>query len=284
MNEVAFTVMDLVDHGSPRLAGRFLDALPRGDRRLRRARVPALLPRLPRDGAREGRLHARAPAPRARRSARRPSGSSATTCGSPSAVVAPSGGRSCSRTGSRGRARRCVSGRLVEAIGAVRVRSDVERKRLHGLAAGARRGAALGGGIYGARTPRAAPTRGSEIARAVARAGFPAIVDATFLRRAERDALRALAREAGRGLRDRRVRGAASRCCASASRAGARRRRRVGRDPRGARAADRDREPLAGDERAFAFRSTRRRSATRSAACPGARRPARRRTWRSTPS
>ncbi|MEZ4217941.1 MAG: AAA family ATPase [Myxococcota bacterium] len=86
---------------------------------------------------------------------------------------------------------------LVEERGAVRVRSDVERKRLHGLDALARTGAAPGSGIYGADASARTYARLRELAGVALAAGRDAIVDATFLARAERAPFRALARELG---------------------------------------------------------------------------------------
>jgi predicted kinase len=94
-----------------------------------------------------------------------------------------------------------VAGRLLESMGAVRVRSDVERKRLHGLAAGSRAHAAPGAGIYSAEDTRATYERLAEVARTVIAAGYPAIVDATFELAAERDRFRELAHELGAAFR-----------------------------------------------------------------------------------
>jgi len=102
--------------------------------------------------------------------------------------------------GLSGSGKTVFSGLLVEEVGAIRVRSDVERKRLHGLAAAERTGAVVGGGIYAQDTTRRTYARLHEIARAVLDAGFPAVADATFLLRADRERLRALAREAGATL------------------------------------------------------------------------------------
>ena len=44
---------------------------------------------------------------------------------------------------------------VLEALGAIRIRSDVERKRLHGFAPGARTGAAVADGIYRSEATRA---------------------------------------------------------------------------------------------------------------------------------
>jgi predicted kinase len=84
---------------------------------------------------------------------------------------------------------------LLESLGAVRVRSDVERKRLQGLGALERTREALDAGAYSPAATRRTYDRLAAVGRAAADAGFPVLVDAAFLRRADRDAFRALARE-----------------------------------------------------------------------------------------
>ncbi len=84
---------------------------------------------------------------------------------------------------------------LVEQLGAIRVRSDVERKRLHGLAAAARSGSTLNEGLYTAEAGARTYDRLAELARAITSAGHRVILDATFLRRAQRDRMHALAEE-----------------------------------------------------------------------------------------
>ena len=84
---------------------------------------------------------------------------------------------------------------LVESLGAVRLRSDVERKRLCGLDAGQASGSALGTGLYREEMGHATYAELRRLARLVLGAGYPAIVDATFLRRQQRDEFRALAGE-----------------------------------------------------------------------------------------
>jgi aminoglycoside phosphotransferase family enzyme/predicted kinase len=86
---------------------------------------------------------------------------------------------------------------ILEHLGAIRVRSDVERKRLQGLAATARTGAAVGAGIYSADANRATYARLAEAAQDVVRGGCIALVDATFMRRADRAAFRELAGRLG---------------------------------------------------------------------------------------
>ena len=82
---------------------------------------------------------------------------------------------------------------ILETIGAIRIRSDLERKRMHGLEAAARTGAPVGGGIYAAQDTADTYDRLARAAEAALAGGFPVLVDATFLKRAQRDAFRRLA-------------------------------------------------------------------------------------------
>jgi len=84
---------------------------------------------------------------------------------------------------------------IVERLGAIRLRTDVERKRLAGLTADARTGSPPGGGIYTPERTQATYDRLQELARIVLQAGFAAVVDGTFLRSAERTRFRELAAE-----------------------------------------------------------------------------------------
>jgi len=97
--------------------------------------------------------------------------------------------------GVSGSGKTVISQRLLEHLGAVRLRSDVERKRLFHLAARARSGSTVAGGIYTPEETRKTYQRLRELAAGVLEAGYPVIVDATFLRRAQRDPFRALAEE-----------------------------------------------------------------------------------------
>jgi aminoglycoside phosphotransferase family enzyme/predicted kinase len=83
---------------------------------------------------------------------------------------------------------------LLESLGAVRLRSDAERKRLHGLDPAARTGSAVGAGIYTAEAGERTYRRLAELARTALAAGYPVVVDAAFLERPRREALRAVAR------------------------------------------------------------------------------------------
>lgn len=87
---------------------------------------------------------------------------------------------------------------LLEAAGAIRIRADVERKRLAGLQALDRRSACDRAGLYSPEMTAVTYARLVDLAAAVLKGGHPVILDATFLRRAQRDAVRQLA--AGLGV------------------------------------------------------------------------------------
>jgi hypothetical protein len=97
--------------------------------------------------------------------------------------------------GLSGSGKTAVAGMLAEQLGGVRLRSDVERKRLFGLAPTDRADASLG--LYAADATRRTYERLQALAGAALRAGVPVVVDAASLRRDERDAMRALARRLG---------------------------------------------------------------------------------------
>jgi hypothetical protein len=81
-------------------------------------------------------------------------------------------------------------------VGAIRVRSDVERKRLFGLGM-LEDSRAKGLDLYSEAVTARTYDRLFAIARPALRAGYPVILDAAFLRRQERDRAHALARELG---------------------------------------------------------------------------------------
>lgn len=94
-----------------------------------------------------------------------------------------------------------VATTLTEALGAVRLRSDVERKRLFGLDAGARSHSGVDAGIYHREAGAKTYARLSELAQTILTAGYPAIVDAAFLARSQREPMRELADRLGAPLR-----------------------------------------------------------------------------------
>ena len=99
--------------------------------------------------------------------------------------------------GLSGSGKTTVSQAMLEPLGAVRVRSDIERKRLHGLAPKTRTSPGLRAGIYDADATARTYDRLIHLARVILDAGYPAIVDAAFLRRAERDRFKRLAQDSG---------------------------------------------------------------------------------------
>lgn len=80
----------------------------------------------------------------------------------------------------------------LEQMGAIRVRSDVERKRLFGLGT-LESSRALVGDIYSAEATRRTYARLYELAQALLAKGFCVIVDAAFLKQEERETFRKLA-------------------------------------------------------------------------------------------
>lgn len=89
-----------------------------------------------------------------------------------------------------------VTDELLERCGAVRCRSDVERKRMFGLDA-SESTTRLGpqAAPYGEAATRRTYERLAQIARTALQSGWPVIVDAAFLRREEREHFAALARD-----------------------------------------------------------------------------------------
>lgn len=84
-----------------------------------------------------------------------------------------------------------------QAAPAIRLRSDVERKRLHGLAALAASGSGLNCGLYSPQAHGDTYASLRERAAGLLAQGWSVVVDAAFLRRHERDAFAALAAERG---------------------------------------------------------------------------------------
>ncbi|MDH3461863.1 MAG: AAA family ATPase, partial [Burkholderiaceae bacterium] len=190
MSEVAFTFMDLLRHGLQRLAWRFLSAYLEqcGDhpgmavltffavyRALVRAKVALI--RAEQAQANGDFAAFEKPLALAERLTAMPSTA-------PLLVLT---------SGVSGSGKSTVAQELVETLGAVRIRSDVERKRLFGLTATERAGAE----IYAPEATRRTYERLTAQARSVLQAGLHVIVDAACLLRHERDALRATASELG---------------------------------------------------------------------------------------
>ena len=197
MNDIAFTVMDLEHHGLHGHATRFLNAYlgETGDyegltllrfylvyRALVRAKVAAIRLEQP-----ELESHERMTVRKRVRDhvllAQRLSWQSL-----PRLVV---------MHGLSGSGKSTMSEALADSLGAIRLRSDVERKRLCGLESLARTNSPTGDGIYSPALSRATYERLGHLAQSLLEAGYPVIVDAAFLRKGDRDAFRAIAHRAG---------------------------------------------------------------------------------------
>ncbi len=89
-----------------------------------------------------------------------------------------------------------VAMRLVEALGAIRLRSDVERKRLFGEQKTADQGQ-LTAGIYSQDASVATYQRLHQLAEVALRAGFPVVIDATYLKHGQRQSAWDIALETG---------------------------------------------------------------------------------------
>ncbi len=180
LDDVAFTVMDFAARGSRALAFRllnhWLDALGEHEavpalrfaaayRALVRAQVMAL---------RGASAQAESYADAAR------------------GWAAPGRPRLCITHGLPGAGKTWRSQAWLEGEGAIRIRSDVERKRLAGLPPLADSRTA-GLDLYAAGMTRRTYARLFALARTALRAGYPVVLDAAFLRRSEREEARALA-------------------------------------------------------------------------------------------
>lgn len=108
-------------------------------------------------------------------------------------IVAPPAPLLCITRGLSGSGKTTLSQRLLQSCGMIRLRSDVERKRLAGLGALEKGGAALYSEDFSLRTYRHL----AMLAEALLVAGWPVIVDAAFLARSLRDPFRELAARLG---------------------------------------------------------------------------------------
>jgi hypothetical protein len=202
MAEVAFPFMDLLDHGLPALAWRFLSQVleATGDHAglpllrwfaVYRALVRAKVAWLQGDAEAARRRIALAVdltvALMVAREADQAADQAVAARPTPAMLVL-----ACGLPGS---GKSTVAAMLVEALGAVRLRSDVERKRLFELAPTER--PAEPGTIYNAQATQRTHERLAAGTRAALEGRIPVVVDATFNRRAERDAMRALAADLG---------------------------------------------------------------------------------------
>jgi aminoglycoside phosphotransferase family enzyme/predicted kinase len=192
-SDVAFLTMDLEDRGRPDLAHRFLNGYleATGDYGLLillpfymvyRAMVRAKVA-----GIRLGQSHL---SPEEAAQAREAFGSYFDLA---ERYTRPPRPRLFITHGCSGSGKTFATQGLVETTGAIRIRSDVERKRLFGLAPLERSTDRSAVNLYSPDATQRTYTQLAQLATRVVEAGFPVVVDATFLKRAQRDAFRHLA-------------------------------------------------------------------------------------------
>lgn len=97
--------------------------------------------------------------------------------------------------GLSGSGKSTISKLLAESLGAIHVRSDVERKRLFNLPADAHTGESTANGIYQRQATVATYQRLADCARDCLDAGMNVIVDATFLQQSQREDFKHLAQQ-----------------------------------------------------------------------------------------
>jgi aminoglycoside phosphotransferase family enzyme/predicted kinase len=95
--------------------------------------------------------------------------------------------------GLSGSGKTTITDELIGRLPALRARSDLERKRLHGLDAAARTRSSVAAGLYAAANTRETYTALGVIADRLLRNGHNALIDATFLQRSERLEFRQIA-------------------------------------------------------------------------------------------
>ncbi|NOR50820.1 MAG: AAA family ATPase [Desulfuromonadales bacterium] len=97
--------------------------------------------------------------------------------------------------GFSGSGKTTFTAQLATVHGGIHIRSDIERKRLHGFAATDESESPIDGGLYSAQAFADTYSRLRDIAGMVLRSGSPAIVDATFIRQPQRELFSKLAEE-----------------------------------------------------------------------------------------
>ncbi|MGA7540559.1 MAG: AAA family ATPase [Steroidobacteraceae bacterium] len=116
------------------------------------------------------------------------------------AALAPKMPRLLLMSGLSGSGKTWLARQLAERLSAVHIRSDVERKRHAGLREVARSRSGLGEDLYSAEATESVYAELARAAQDVLSGGIAAIVDATFLERAQRARFAELARSCGAPL------------------------------------------------------------------------------------
>jgi len=197
MSEIAFLIMDLDDRQAPQLARRFLNAYleQSGDyeglpllkfyqvyRALVRAKIASF--RLAQEGLSETEQQQamqqyRSYSDLAERYTR------------------PQTVHLCATHGFSGSGKSHISQQAVEQYGFIRLRSDVERKRLFGLEAQQNSNSALNDGLYSADATEKTHQRLQQLSETILESGFSPLVDATLLDPKQRAAFKQLSKSRG---------------------------------------------------------------------------------------
>jgi predicted kinase len=99
--------------------------------------------------------------------------------------------------GVSGSGKTTVSQWILEHFAALRLRSDIVRKRLHGLKPDSSSHSALAADLYTDSVSQATYAELLCLARVILESGFPVVVDATFLKRSQREVFERMAADCG---------------------------------------------------------------------------------------
>jgi predicted kinase len=103
--------------------------------------------------------------------------------------------------GLSGSGKTTITQKRMQVPGAIRLRSDVERKRLAGLDAMTRSGSGVGQNLYATNATRLTYEHLAQLAGTILDAGWPVIVDATFTVRWQRELMSEQAQSRGVAFR-----------------------------------------------------------------------------------
>ncbi len=194
MNEVAFLVMDLSERGRSDYASRFLnDYLEIGGDYSGLRVLPFYLVYRAIVRAKISRIRA-AQAGLSSGERKKALAGYAAYIGYAAKVIVPRAPALLITHGLSGSGKTYLAQSVLEAVGAIRLRSDVERKRLHELPQLAHSGSDVGAGLYDEASTRSTYERLVQLAETVIKAGFTVIIDAAFLQGWQRDLARMAAR------------------------------------------------------------------------------------------
>lgn len=200
MSDLAFFLMDLDDRGHPELANRFLNRYLKegGDynglsllllykvyRAMVRAKVASI--RLGQPGLQ----------PKEAKDLREEHRSYITLA---EKYTRPLENILFMTSGFSGAGKSVLAGEISEAIGAVWIRTDVERKRMVSLSAEDKTESPIEQGIYSEKMTRLTYERIGQLAKNLLKEGYSVILDGTFLRREQRMTILEIANKSGKPL------------------------------------------------------------------------------------